>query len=89
LDCWKYQLDHQCDRPDTCASLPTDCTTTSSACSLMQNGICIEQEFNMSCPEQTCSATNLICGETSFCLDGDCFEEMATFDDSFDESASA
>ena len=89
LNCWKYQVNHQCDRPNTCTSLATNCTTTSSTCSLMQNDVCIEQEFNMSCPERTCSATSLICGETSFCLDGDCFEEMATFDDSFDESASA
>ncbi|MGR5392148.1 conjugal transfer protein TraN, partial [Vibrio crassostreae] len=22
LDCWKYRVNHQCDRPDTCAALP-------------------------------------------------------------------
>lgn len=89
LNCWKYQVNHICDRPDTCASLPTNCTTTSSACSLMQNGVCIEKELKKSCPEQNCSATNLICGETSFCLDGDCYGEMPTQNSEFDESAAA
>ncbi|PMM53536.1 type-F conjugative transfer system mating-pair stabilization protein TraN [Vibrio splendidus] len=89
LSCWKYKIDHQCDLTDSCASLPTDCTTTSSACSLMQNGVCVEKEFNKSCPEQTCSTTNLICGETSFCLDGDCYGEMPTQNSEFDESAAA
>ncbi|CAH7351075.1 Type-F conjugative transfer system mating-pair stabilization protein TraN [Vibrio chagasii] len=89
LNCWKYQVNHICDRPDTCASLPTNCTTTSSACSLMQNGVCIEQELKKSCPEQNCSATNLICGETSFCLDGDCYGEMPTQNSEFNESAAA
>ncbi|MFS1936278.1 type-F conjugative transfer system mating-pair stabilization protein TraN [Vibrio splendidus] len=89
LGCWKYKIDHQCDLTDSCASLPTDCTTTSSACSLIQNGVCVEKEFNKSCPEQTCSTTNLICGETSFCLDGDCYGEMPTQNSEFDESAAA
>ncbi|WP_210468587.1 type-F conjugative transfer system mating-pair stabilization protein TraN [Vibrio crassostreae] len=89
LNCWKYQVNHQCDRPNTCTSLPGNCTTTSSACSLMQNGVCIEQELNKSCPEQNCSATNLICGETSFCLDGDCYGAMPTQNSEFDESAAA
>ncbi|MEZ8862548.1 type-F conjugative transfer system mating-pair stabilization protein TraN [Vibrio sp. 10N.247.311.51] len=89
LSCWKYKIDHQCDLTDSCASLPTDCTTTSSACSLMQNGVCVEKEFNKSCPEQTCSTTNLICGEVSFCLDGDCYGEMPKHNTEFDESAAA
>lgn len=89
LDCWKYRLDHQCTRPNTCNALPDDCTTTSTHCSLQQNGVCIEEKVNKSCPQPRCSATQLICGEESFCLDGDCFEAMETTSSRFNESTSA
>ncbi|WP_342203001.1 type-F conjugative transfer system mating-pair stabilization protein TraN [Vibrio cyclitrophicus] len=89
LDCWKYRVDHQCTRPNTCNVLPADCTTTSTHCSLQQNGVCIEEKVNKSCPQRRCSATQLICGEESFCLDGDCFEAMATTSNRFNESTSA
>ena len=35
------------------------------------------------------SATQLTCGEESFCLDGDCFEAMETTSNRFNESTSA
>ncbi|MEZ8948695.1 type-F conjugative transfer system mating-pair stabilization protein TraN [Vibrio sp. 10N.222.51.E8] len=89
LDCWKYRVDHQCTRPNTCNVLPADCTTTSTHCSLQKNGVCIEEKVNKSCPQRRCSATQLICGEESFCLDGDCFEAMATTSNRFNESTSA
>lgn len=89
LDCWKYRVDHQCTRPNTCNALPTDCTTTSTHCSLQQNGVCIEEKVNKSCPQRRCSATQLTCGEESFCLDGDCFEAMETTSNRFNESTSA
>ncbi|NOI55514.1 type-F conjugative transfer system mating-pair stabilization protein TraN [Vibrio crassostreae] len=89
LDCWTYRVDHQCTRPNTCNILPTDCTTTSTHCSLQQNGVCIEEKVNKSCPQRRCSATQLTCGEESFCLDGDCFEAMATTSNRFNESTSA
>ncbi|MFA0072127.1 type-F conjugative transfer system mating-pair stabilization protein TraN [Vibrio cyclitrophicus] len=89
LSCWKYQIDHQCDLSNTCSSLSTDCTTTSNACSLELQGVCVEETFQKSCPEKTCSSTSLICGDTSFCLDGGCFEELPTTSDSFNENASA
>ena len=63
LNCWKYQVNHQCDRPDTCAALPKKCTTQAQYCSLKQNGVCIEQEVTKSCAEKTCRATDLQCGE--------------------------
>ncbi|WP_250132687.1 conjugal transfer protein TraN, partial [Vibrio crassostreae] len=68
LNCWKYQVNHRCDRPDTCADLPKDCTTQTRHCSLKQNGVCVEQEVTKSCAEKTCRATDLQCGEHSFCL---------------------
>ncbi|CAH7078941.1 Type-F conjugative transfer system mating-pair stabilization protein TraN [Vibrio chagasii] len=89
LDCWKYQVNHRCTRPNTCNALPADCTTTATHCSTQQKGVCIEEELNKSCPQQRCSSTDLICGEESFCLDGDCYGEMPTPSDDFNESAAA
>ncbi|MDN3628093.1 type-F conjugative transfer system mating-pair stabilization protein TraN [Vibrio lentus] len=89
LDCWKYRVDHQCTRPNTCNALPADCTTTSTHCSLQQNGVCIEEKIKKYCPQRRCSATQLTCGEESFCLDGDCFEAMETTSNRFNENTSA
>lgn len=89
LDCWKYQVNHQCERANTCNALPSDCTTTATHCSAQQKGVCIEEELNKSCPQKRCSSTDLVCGEESFCLDGDCYGEMPTPSDDFNESAAA
>ncbi|OCH57665.1 MULTISPECIES: type-F conjugative transfer system mating-pair stabilization protein TraN [Vibrio] len=89
LDCWKYQVNHQCERANTCNALPADCTTTATHCSAQQKGVCIEEELNKSCPQKRCSSTDLVCGEESFCLDGDCYGEMPTPSDDFNESAAA
>ncbi|MFA0725623.1 MULTISPECIES: conjugal transfer protein TraN, partial [Vibrio] len=56
LNCWKYRIDHHCDRPNTCANLPKDCTTQTQHCRLKQNGVCIEQEVTKRCAEKTCRA---------------------------------
>lgn len=91
LNCWKYQTHHVCDLPNGCQSLPDDCEaqTQSQSCNLSINGVCIEQNIPHICTYKQCSETRLLCGEESFCLDGDCFEELPTTDDSFDESLSA
>ncbi|CAK1942203.1 MULTISPECIES: type-F conjugative transfer system mating-pair stabilization protein TraN [Vibrio] len=89
LDCWKYRVNHQCDRPDTCAALPKDCTTQTQHCRLKQNGVCIEQEVTKSCAEKTCRATDLQCGEHSFCLDGECYVEAPKLNSHFDKSVAA
>ncbi|MEZ8330217.1 type-F conjugative transfer system mating-pair stabilization protein TraN [Vibrio splendidus] len=89
LDCWKYQVNHQCTRDNTCNALPTDCTTTATHCSAKQKGVCIEEELKKSCPEKRCSATHLTCGEESFCLDGDCYAGTPEPSSDFNESAAA
>ena len=89
LDCWKYRVNHQCDRPDTCAALPKDCTTQTRHCSLKQNGVCVEQEVTKSCAEKTCRATDLQCGEHSFCLDGECYVPEPKLNGNFDKSVAA
>ncbi|EGQ8101817.1 type-F conjugative transfer system mating-pair stabilization protein TraN [Vibrio parahaemolyticus] len=87
LNCWKYQVNHRCSVPDTCSTLASDCETISSSCSLMQNGVCVEQELQKSCPEKNCSTTNLQCLDTTFCLDGDCYNGTPTQSQDFNESA--
>jgi len=87
LDCWKYQLNYQCSSTDTCAALPTDCQTVSTQCSLKLNGVCIEEQLTKSCPEKTCSTTSLQCLDTTFCLDGDCYQGQPTQSAEFDQSA--
>ncbi|CDS97450.1 type-F conjugative transfer system mating-pair stabilization protein TraN [Vibrio crassostreae] len=89
LNCWKYRIDHRCDRPNTCANLPKDCTTQTQHCSLKQNGVCIEQEVTKRCAEKTCRATDLQCGEHSFCLDGECYEGAPKLNSNFDKSVAA
>ncbi|MCB5362055.1 type-F conjugative transfer system mating-pair stabilization protein TraN [Vibrio splendidus] len=89
LNCWKYRIDHRCDRPNTCANLPKDCTTQTRHCSLKQNGVCIEQEVTKRCAEKTCRATDLQCGEQSFCLDGECYVEAPKLNSNFDKSVAA
>ncbi|SON53437.1 type-F conjugative transfer system mating-pair stabilization protein TraN [Vibrio tapetis] len=89
LPCWKYQINHECNTTDTCKPLPNDCTTTEKRCSLKQNGVCVEEEVQKSCPEKTCHTTALECGEQSFCLDGDCYQETPKLNVNFDKSVAA
>ena len=89
LPCWKYQVLHECDIDDSCSSLPSDCETTATTCSLKQNGVCVEEEVSKSCPKKTCHTTTLECGETSFCLDGDCYSEEPDLSGEFDKSVAA
>lgn len=91
LDCWKYEMNYVCNTPNGCDALPENCELRpdEARCNLTLNGVCIEQNIPSTCSEKQCSSTSLQCGETSFCLDGDCFEAMPTTSDAFDESASA
>ncbi|WP_425628594.1 type-F conjugative transfer system mating-pair stabilization protein TraN [Vibrio neptunius] len=87
LACWKYQVNYQCSSTDTCPALPADCQTVSTQCSLRLNGVCIEEQLTKSCPEKTCSTTSLQCLDTTFCLDGDCYQGQPTQSAEFDKSA--
>lgn len=89
LDCWKYQTTYQCDLPDTCQSLPKDCVNSTTQCSLKQNGTCVEEEVTKLCQEEHCRATQMQCGEQSFCLDGDCYQETPKLNANFDKSVAA
>jgi conjugal transfer mating pair stabilization protein TraN len=88
LDCWKFETIYHCNLPDTCGGL-SDCTDVSQACSLKQEGVCVETRFVKSCTEEYCQTNTLTCGETSFCLDGDCYDETPTQGEGFDEAMGA
>ena len=88
LPCWKYEITHKCDLPDSCDAL-SDCSEDRRECSLMQNGVCVEEKITKICTTQTCRQVTLQCGEQSFCLDGDCYEGTATRNNEFDKSAAA
>ena len=87
LECWKYQTDYQCQFDDTCSAL-ADCDYQSTSCSLMQNGVCVEEQVTKLCETKNCRDTSFQCGEVSFCLDGDCYDPMPQTSGDFDKSAS-
>ena len=88
LPCWKYETTFQCQTTNTCDAL-SECTNVSKTCSLMQQGVCVEETLTKSCQEKSCQANTLQCGETSFCLDGDCYDATPTQSDDFHTSVSA
>lgn len=88
LPCWKYETTYQCQTTNTCDAL-SECTNVSKTCSLMQQGVCVEETLTKSCQEKSCQANTLQCGETSFCLDGDCYDATPTQSDDFHTSVSA
>lgn len=87
MPCWKYKQTYQCDFEDTCTAF-SDCSEISTACNKTSYGVCVQDKVNMRCEVQTCRDSSLVCGETSFCLDGDCFVPEATQSDDFDQAAS-
>ncbi|PSU41895.1 type-F conjugative transfer system mating-pair stabilization protein TraN [Photobacterium frigidiphilum] len=87
LPCWKKRQTYQCSYPDTCASLST-CVEQSRQCSKNTQGICVQEQVTKKCTTQTCVDTNLICGNTSYCLDGECFTPEGTHNTEFNQAAS-
>ncbi|CCN38671.1 putative Mating pair stabilization protein TraN [Vibrio nigripulchritudo SO65] len=88
LPCWRYHLTHHCAFEDTCAAF-SDCQFMNAECSLTQQGICVLEQVSLQCQETSCHHTELICGETSFCLDGDCYEARPRLSSDFNRAASA
>ena len=95
--CWKKRRTMQCHYPNTCAPLltppteaaPRQCAVTSKRCKTQLLGVCIESTVNLACEERTCKKTNLQCGNTFFCLDGDCYQGKEQKNTGFNHSASA
>lgn len=88
LDCWKYEILHECDLPSSCDAL-AECAEDKRECSLEQNGVCIEEKITKLCTTKNCRQVTLQCGEQSYCLDGDCYDATPKRNDEFDKSAAA
>lgn len=85
LPCWKYKLTYLCDTADTCVpNLPI----ISQTCKSKLMGVCIEYDAEQEIEKRTCKENALICGETSFCLEGDCYEPTPTQSQDFSKAAS-
>lgn len=65
----------------------SDCKEEKRVCTESILGVCIKEEVTLNCQERTCEDRNLICGEASFCLDGDCYAGEGQKNDNFAESA--
>lgn len=87
LPCWKYSDKYLCEFEDTCNVL-NECTEISTACEMSQYGVCVKNKIKKSCEIKTCVDSSLVCGETSFCLDGDCYLPDATQNTEFNQAAS-
>ncbi|HIF9274934.1 type-F conjugative transfer system mating-pair stabilization protein TraN [Photobacterium damselae] len=97
LDCWKKKRTYQCQYPNTCTPLlgkavtgaPLTCQIDNKGCKTQVLGVCVENSVNLTCEERQCEQTNLVCGETMFCLNGDCYFEEQKQNGNFSEAASA
>lgn len=73
---------------DTCKQYDA-CKQTDNQCDKSVNGQCIKWNKKFTCELETCSETTLICGEQSYCLDGECFAPTGTTNNEFNQAASA
>ncbi len=99
LDCWERRQEYYCDYADTCAALLSapakntstvvNCEEKKTVCDISVLGVCLKHRVELACEQQRCEQVNLVCGETSFCLDGDCYQGEIEKSDSFAENASA
>lgn len=97
-DCTEKQETWQCHSSNTCdayltpsravTGAPLTCAEKSKTCKTQILGVCLEYNVNLDCEERTCKASNLQCGETFFCIDGDCYDEVQKQNDNFSEAAS-
>ncbi|WP_186809526.1 conjugal transfer protein TraN, partial [Aliivibrio fischeri] len=102
LDCWKKRIDYQCELTDSCKPLlnppestysfketTTDisnCTQKTKICGLEILGICLSYDVSLVCEKRDCENRNLVCGESSFCLDGDCYQGEGEKNKNFSEA---
>ena len=66
-----------------------ECAESKRVCSQELLGVCIAYDVTLDCQEKQCEQIGLICGEESFCLDGDCYNPPPQINENFDESAAA
>lgn len=97
LDCWKKRIDYQCELTDSCEPLLnlrentttsdiSNCTQKTKVCGLEILGICLSYDVSLECEKRDCENRNLVCGESSFCLDGDCYQGEGEQNENFSEA---
>ncbi|GIU51132.1 conjugal transfer mating pair stabilization protein TraN [Shewanella sairae] len=78
-DCWRRERPAVCIADDTCLPMlnPPDfsfeCKELNQTCKVEVEGVCVIENVNLQCDVQECYDNTLVCGEKSFCLDGDCY----------------
>lgn len=65
----------------------SDCKEEKRVCAESLLGVCIKEDVTLNCQKSVCEDRDLICGETSFCLDGDCYTGEGQKNEGFAESA--
>lgn len=92
-DCWEYETTYNCaagPSNDDCAPLREQgCEQIDSACSIsFGDGSCSVFNQTMRCPDNNCApATEVICGDQAFCIEGSCVDQSYPADTGFAKSA--
>lgn len=99
MACWKKQSTFTCQYPNTCTPLLSRgkvmpepsliCKVAKRQCKVSLLGQCLVFDVGLDCEEQRCENRNLQCGESFFCIDGDCYEGEGETNADFSQSASA
>lgn len=88
-DCWQYSDAYATptNSTGTCGALMNDrnCTRATTACTEMENGVCVHQSETWQC-QKTYTSGGLLCGNDYFCKTGDCNEAGGSGDEGFDEA---
>ena len=88
LDCWKKKVTYHCGGKavNTCNSLINQgCTQVGSNCT---DSSCMTYQQTYQCPVKNC-ATQLVCAQDVFCIDGDCVKQTPTENTNFGQDTSA
>lgn len=99
MDCWRKTNSYTCQYPNTCTPLlnpakastgsQLTCDVDNRRCKVSLLGQCLVYDVALHCEEQRCESKNLMCGESFFCIDGDCYDAESEKNDEFSESASS
>ncbi|MGR5464885.1 type-F conjugative transfer system mating-pair stabilization protein TraN [Photobacterium damselae] len=94
MSCWKKQRTYQCNYPNTCSNLlgtqgDTTCSEKSRNCKISILGQCLAYDVALQCSTKQCEDRSLVCGNTFFCLDGECYDSQSSKNDDFSKSASS
>ncbi|KTC73157.1 type-F conjugative transfer system mating-pair stabilization protein TraN [Legionella bozemanae] len=73
--CWKERATYKCgdEGQNTCGGMINEgCEQTASICLKEDGGRCKTYQQTYQCPLNQCTENQLLCGDSAFCLEGDC-----------------